>query len=199
MQPQSDTTTGVGSELLSDAKDVGTSAVNRLHSEVDARKGEAASQVKSVSSAIDNAAGSLDDNAPDWLKSAFRQGADQARKFADAIEQKDSRQIMADVSDFARTSPGTFLAACAAAGFAAARIFQAGGAPANRPRQPGAIGGQPDFGSSTSPSAFGGAGATSSGSGGFGQPGTGRSGASGSDSGSFDRTFPARDSTERSS
>jgi len=126
MQPQSDSAQGVGSELLSDAKDVGTSAVNRLHSEVDARKSDAATQVKSVSTAIEKAADGLDPNAPTWLKSAFEQGAQQVQKFAETLEQKDSRQLVNDVSDFARNSPGTFLSACAAAGFAAARIFKAG-------------------------------------------------------------------------
>ena len=126
MQPQAEAPTGVGEELRSDARHVGASAVNRLHSEVDARKGAAASQAKSVSSAIDRAAGDLDDNAPDWLKSAFRQGAQQVQRFADALEQKDSRQLVGEVSDFARNSPGTFLAACAAAGFAAARLAKAG-------------------------------------------------------------------------
>ena len=137
--PQSDTAPAVGSELLSDAKGVGTSAVNRLHSEVDARKGDAASQVKSVSSAIEKARDGLDTDAPAWLKSAFDQGAQQVQKFADTLEQKDSRQLVTEVSDFARGSPGTFLAACAAAGFAAARIFKAGGSE-NSPSQPGPVG-----------------------------------------------------------
>jgi len=139
MQPQSDTTQGVGTELLSNAKDIGTSAVNRLHSEVDARKSDAATQVKSVSSAIGRAAGGLDANAPTWLKSAFEQGAQQVQKFAETLEQKDSRQLVTDVSDFARNSPGTFLAGCAAAGFAAARIFKAGSSEST-PVQPAEVG-----------------------------------------------------------
>jgi len=139
MQPPSDPDQGIGSELLTDAKSVGSSAVNRLHSEVDTRKADAATQVKSVSSAIEQAAGGLDANAPTWLKSALEQGAQQVQKFADTLEQKDSRQLVTQVSDFARGSPGTFLAACAAAGFAAARIFKAGSSD-NAPLQPGPIG-----------------------------------------------------------
>jgi len=139
MESQSDTAQGVGKELLADAKDVGTTAVNRLHSEVDARKGDAASQAKSVSTAIEQAGDGLDANAPTWLKSAFEQGARQVQKFADTLEQKDSRQLVSAASDFARGSPGTFLAACAAAGFAAARIFKAGSSE-NTPQQPGSIG-----------------------------------------------------------
>lgn len=136
MQPQSDTLPGVGNELLSDAKSVGSSAVNRLHSEVDGRKGDAAAQVKSVSSTIQRAAGDLDPNAPTWLKSALEQGAQQIQKFAETLEQKDSRQLVGQISNFARSSPGTFLAASAAIGFAAARIFKAGSS-ADSPTQTG--------------------------------------------------------------
>ena len=136
MQTQSETmspTTGdqpVGTELKSDAQQLGSTAINRVHSEVDARKGAAVSQAKSVSSAIERAAGELDEGAPAWLRSAFQQGAQQVQRFADAIEQKDSRQMVEEVNSFARNSPGTFLAGCAAAGFAAARILKAGGSSA---------------------------------------------------------------------
>ena len=127
MQSPPENTGGTTEELRADAKQLGTSASNRIHSEIDARKGTAANQVKSVSSAIDKAAGELDQDAPQWLKSAFEQGATQVRRFADTLEQKDSRQIMSDIQSLARNNPGTFLAGCAALGFAAARVFKAGG------------------------------------------------------------------------
>ena len=126
MEYHSDSNQGVGSELMTDAKGVGTSAVNRLHSEVEARKGDAATQVVAVSLAIERAAGELDDNAPSWLKPALEKGAKQIQLLANSIEQKDSRQLAGEISDFARGSPGTFLSVCAAAGFAAARVFKAG-------------------------------------------------------------------------
>lgn len=125
---------GMRSEMRSDAQQIGSSARNRLHSEIDARKGSAADQAKSVSKAIDRAAGELDDDSPQWLKSAFRQGAEQVRRFADTLEQKDSREIVQDVRTLARDNPGTFLAGCAALGFAAARVFKAG-APESSPTQ----------------------------------------------------------------
>lgn len=139
METQTEPNQGMGQELLADAKGVGFTAVNRLHSEVDNRKDDAATQAKSISSAIDRAGEGLDSNAPAWLKSVFTQGAQQVQKFADALEQKDSRQLVNDVSDFARKSPVTFLAACAAAGFAASRIFQAG-AKGSTPSQPEPVG-----------------------------------------------------------
>lgn len=127
MQPPSENASGTREELRSDVEQVTTTAANRLHSEMDSRKDDAASQAKSVSSAISRAAGELDEGAPAWLKSSFEQGAKQIQRFADVLEQKDSRQITEEVRSFARNSPGTFLAGCAAAGFAAARILKAGG------------------------------------------------------------------------
>lgn len=120
------TASGTAGELKSDARQLGEKAKDRLHSEVDNRKSTAVSQAQSFSSAIEQTAGNLDENTPDWLKSALRQGAQKIQQFAETIEQKDSRQLMTDAQDFARNNPGTFLAACAAAGFAAARIFKAG-------------------------------------------------------------------------
>lgn len=115
------------SEIASGAEQLRTSAANRLHSEVDARKGTAATQARSVSDAIQNAAGQLDENAPQWLRSAFTQGAEQIQRFAETIEHKDSRQILDEVNRFARERPALFLGAAAAAGFAAARVLKAGG------------------------------------------------------------------------
>lgn len=126
-QTPSQATGGAAGELKSDAQHLGSTAANRLHSEVDARKGAAISQAQSVSSAIQQTADGLGDNAPTWLKSAFTQGAQKIQQFADSIDQKDSRQLMSEAQDFARNNPGTFLAACAAAGFAAARVLKAGG------------------------------------------------------------------------
>ncbi len=121
----------IGSDVRDDAKRLSSAAGDRIHSEIDARKGTAAEQAKSVSSAIGTAADQLDDGAPQWLKSAFQQGAQQVQRFADTLEQKDSREILRDVQDMARNNPGAFLAGCAALGFAAARILKAG-APDNR-------------------------------------------------------------------
>lgn len=118
---------GLQNELRSDAQELGSSAKNRIHGELDARKGSAANQARSVSSAIERAGSELDEGSPEWLRSAFQQGARQIQRFADTLEQKNSREMVNDVRTFARDNPTTFLAACAAAGFAASRLFKAGG------------------------------------------------------------------------
>lgn len=125
---------GAAGALGSDAKQLASTAADRLHGEVDSRKGAAVSQAQSVSSAIAQAAEGLDEGSPDWLKSAFRHGAQQVQRFADSIEQKDSRQLMSEAQDFARNNPVTFIAACAAVGFAAARVLKAGSARQDGPQ-----------------------------------------------------------------
>ena len=114
------------SDIGGDAQKLSSAAGNRIHSELDARKGTAAAQAKSVSTAIGSAADQLDDGAPQWLKSAFQKGAQQVQTFADTLEQKDSREILRSVQDLARSNPGAFLAGCAALGFVAARVLKAG-------------------------------------------------------------------------
>ena len=117
---------GISSDIQSGAQRLGNTAGDRIHSELDARKGTAATQVRSLSSAIGQAGEGLDEGAPQWLRSAFQQGAQQAQRFADSLEQKDSRAILSDIQTMARSNPGAFIAGCAAIGFAAARIFKAG-------------------------------------------------------------------------
>jgi hypothetical protein len=112
-------------ELRSDASTITDTAKQRLQSEVDSRKGTAAQQAKSVSSALESAADQLNDS-PAWLRSTFQQGAQTLQRFADQIEQKDTRELTRDVQQLARQNPGTFLAGCAALGFAAARVLKAG-------------------------------------------------------------------------
>lgn len=135
MQPETNSDKNVGKELFDDGKSVGRSAIDRLHSEVDSRKAGGISHVQAASSALQQTAGNLNDDAPAWLKSALDQGAQQIQKFAGALEQKDSRQIVQDVSAFARQSPVAFLGACAAAGFAASRLFKLSAEPAGQTDQ----------------------------------------------------------------
>jgi hypothetical protein len=92
---------------------------------VDARKGTAAEQTRSLSSALDAAASELQDS-PDWLRSAFQQGAQTLQRFANSVESKDSRELTREVQQLARDHPSTFLAGCALAGFAAARVLKSG-------------------------------------------------------------------------
>lgn len=126
MNIQSENQGGINEELRQDGKTLANAAADRLHGEVEARKSPLVGQARSVSSALDKAAGELGDGqGAQWIKSAFEQGAQQVQRLADTIEQKDSRELADIVRRFARENPATFLFGCAAAGFAASRIFRA--------------------------------------------------------------------------
>lgn len=104
-------------------------AIDRLTSEADSRKGMVSDQLKSVSSALDAASDGLTNqggDAPEWLKSGLRQVAMTVEQLADRVQNKGSAELVGELRSFARNNPGTFLMACAAVGFAAARVFKAG-------------------------------------------------------------------------
>lgn len=136
MQDQPAQGSNLRDELRDDAGRVTTAAADRLQSEADSRKGQVADQARAVSSALGNAAEGLGSDTPSWVRSALQQGAKSIEQLAQAVEGKDSRQLVGDVQNFARDRPGSFLAGCALLGFAASRVFKAGGAQAQPSSSP---------------------------------------------------------------
>ena len=128
MESSTENSGGLRQELRGDAGKLGQIMAQRVASEVDTRKGAAASQAKTLSSALGKAAGELGSEGPGWLRTALERGARSIQHFAETIEQKDAQQLNQQVQRLARDNPGTFLAGCALAGFAAARIMRAGAA-----------------------------------------------------------------------
>lgn len=112
-------------ELRGDARTIKDSARTRILGEIDQRKGSAATQAKVAASALDAAAGKLDDS-PEWLQTAFQSGARTLQQLAASVEQKNSTELYSDVRRLAQQNPASFLGACAVAGFAAARVLRAG-------------------------------------------------------------------------
>jgi hypothetical protein len=119
---------GVGDELKEDAAHLRHAVEDRARAEAETRKGQAADALGSASSALGNAADELERNAdaPDWLAAAVKQAAGKIDAMASQIEGRTIDEIGQNVADFARKNPGAFLAASAAAGFAAARVLRAG-------------------------------------------------------------------------
>lgn len=122
------TRSAVGDELSHDASQLKSTATQRMQQEADTRKGQAAQIAGSASSALGKAAEELeqDDNAPDWLGSAMRQAAGSIDRLASEVDGRSVNQLGQQLTSFARSNPGAFLAASAAAGFAAARVLRAG-------------------------------------------------------------------------
>ena len=114
----------VRDELSQDASRLTQTATQRAEQAADGGKKQATTAAHAASSAIEKAAGALrqDDKAPEWLANAFEKTARQIDDLARTIEGKDIKEIRRGVSQFARQNPLAFLAASAAAGFAAARF-----------------------------------------------------------------------------
>ena len=121
-------TSQVREELGQDAERLKDTAESRAKQEAETRKSQAARAAGSASSALESAADELgrDDDAPDWLASAVRQAAGSIDRMAGQMEGRNVDEIGHEVARFARSNPGTFLAASAAAGIAAARVLRAG-------------------------------------------------------------------------
>jgi len=126
--PGADSPSGVGDELKEDAGRLRHTIEDRAKQEAETRKGQAANVLGSASAALGNAADELERNAdaPDWLASAVKQAAGKIDAMAGQIEGRNIDEIGRTVASFARQNPGAFLAASAAAGFAAARVLRAG-------------------------------------------------------------------------
>lgn len=134
---------GLGDELRQDAAKLSDVASERLSSEAEVHKGEIASQARSVSNALEKAAGELGgQDTSDWLRSSLRQGADTLQRLADSVENKNVRELLDDLNALGREHPGAFLGACALAGFAVARVFKAGSAGAGSHNSLGLMSGQ---------------------------------------------------------
>lgn len=118
----------VRDELKQDAEHLRETVADRGKHEAESRKDEAAHAAGAASSALEAAADDLESNpdAPDWMSSALQQAARKIEGVASQIEGRSIDDIASRVTRFARENPGSFLAASAAAGFAAARVMRAG-------------------------------------------------------------------------
>lgn len=119
---------GVGSELIQNASRLKDSVGARAKQEAESRKGDAVQVAGSASAALNSAAENLErnPNAPDWMASALQGAARQIDRLAGHVDGRNIDDLGREVARFARSHPGAFLAASAAAGFAAARVLRAG-------------------------------------------------------------------------
>ena len=125
---QADNRSSVTDELEQDAQGLKEAAIK--HGEVQAEQGKerVAAAASSASAAVQTAADQLreNDDAPDWLASAFTTVARQVDSMASRLQDKSPRELANETRRFAADNPAAFLVASAAAGFAAARFLRAG-------------------------------------------------------------------------
>ena len=115
---------GIRAELGEDAAHLGESLKGRAAQKAETGKDAALGIAGSASGALGAAADDLRDNpdAPEWMAKGLQQVARQIDRVAGDLQGRSLEDMTREAARFARENPGTFLAAAAAAGFAAARL-----------------------------------------------------------------------------
>ncbi|MEE4210355.1 MAG: hypothetical protein V2I43_13950 [Parvularcula sp.] len=115
-------------ELKEDAVALKESAKKQAEAQAERGRDQAVGMAKSASSAIDKAAEELRNNndAPDWMAGILSSAAQKIGQVASELDGKSSQQMLNSAQQFGRQQPAMFLAASAAAGFAAGRFLRAG-------------------------------------------------------------------------
>jgi hypothetical protein len=128
MTTTSDTASGLREELGQYTAHVADTLKGRATQEAETRKVAATGIVGYASGALGKAVDDLRGNpdAPEWMAKGLQQVAQQIDRFAGELQGRSVEDMTRDAARLARDNPGTFLAAAAAAGFAAARLLRAG-------------------------------------------------------------------------
>ncbi len=128
MTTTSETASDLREELGHDTAHLGDTLKSRAKQEAETGKNKALGIAESATRALGAAADQLRDNpdAPEWMAAGLQKVARQVDQLAGNLEGRSMDDLSREASRFARENPGTFLAAAAAAGFAAARLFRAG-------------------------------------------------------------------------
>jgi len=109
--------------LSENARDAMSGAGNKLRSAAEDQKNSGADFVAGIAAAVRRAAGEFDNQIPQ-AGEYIRRAADQIDNTSDAIRQRDLRELLQGVQNFARRQPTAFLGATVLAGFVATRFFK---------------------------------------------------------------------------
>ena len=118
---------GQASQAASSAKDtlgsMASEARNKVNDIVDHQKKAGADQLSGIARAAHSAADGLDEKSPQVAR-LVRDAASSVDRFAGDLRDRDPRDVLASVSDFARQQPIAFFAGSVLVGFALARFFK---------------------------------------------------------------------------
>jgi hypothetical protein len=125
-----DLTDGVTRTAKENASQLGDAAVNLANSATD-KVGEAVTQRKSlgadyigsIAQATSRAANEFDSDLPQAAH-YIRQASEQMQGVADTVREKDVRELVGEVQDFARRQPTLFFGGAVVLGFAALRFLK---------------------------------------------------------------------------
>ena len=128
MTTTSETASDLREELGQDTAHLADTLKGRAMQSAETFKNKALDVSGSATGAIEAAAEQLRDNpdAPEWMATGLQKIARQIEQLANDLQGRSMDDMGRQASRFARDNPGTFLAASAAAGFAATRLLRAG-------------------------------------------------------------------------
>jgi hypothetical protein len=105
------------------ARDVANSAKDRIDAAVTQRKSLSADYIGSIAQAAGRAANEFHNDLPQAAE-YIRQAADQIQGVADTVRERDVRDLLGEVQDFARRQPTLFFGGAVVLGFAALRFLK---------------------------------------------------------------------------
>jgi hypothetical protein len=111
------------SQLGDAAVDLANSAKGKVEAAVTQRKSRGADYIGSLAQATGRAANEFEAELPQTAR-YIRQASDQIQGFADTVRQKDVRELVGEVQDFARRQPTLFFGGAVVLGFAALRFLK---------------------------------------------------------------------------
>ena len=121
------TATRLAKDQAADLKDTATQlaseTTDKVASAFSAQKTAGADYIGSIAQAMDRAAGEFERDVPRAAK-YIRKAADQIETVASAVRERDARQIVGDMQEFARREPTLFFGGAMLLGFAALRFLK---------------------------------------------------------------------------
>lgn len=105
------------------AKDFASSATGKVSSALNDQKAAGADYIGSIAQAVKRAAGEFEGEVPQ-AATYIRQTAERIDNVASAVRERDMRELVGEVTDFARRQPTLFFGGAMVLGFAALRFFK---------------------------------------------------------------------------
>jgi hypothetical protein len=110
-------------EIGTAAKDMAAEATGRVKSAMNEQKTASADYLGTIAGAVQRAAGEFDGAVPQAAQ-YIRQAAGQIETVANAVRERDVRELLGEVQEFARRQPTLFFGGAVVLGFAALRFFK---------------------------------------------------------------------------
>ena len=110
-------------EIGTAAKEIATQATSRVQTAMDEQKIAGADYLGTIAQAVHRAAGEFQTEVPQAAQ-YIRQAAGQIENVANAVRDRNVRELVGEVQSFARRQPTVFFGGAVIFGFACASLFQ---------------------------------------------------------------------------